>query len=113
MRRLLEIRKRGTEFSQLISSGLGCFISGLIGPGIGITTHAENVGVIGITRVARYDFCQFNKVLEYFSRSTMIFGGFIMIIFGMFTKLGAVLSAIPDPLVGVVLATSMAMVWIK
>lgn len=30
--------------------GLGCFISGLIGPGVGITTHAENVGVIGITR---------------------------------------------------------------
>jgi nucleobase transporter 1/2 len=43
------------------SEGLGCFISGFIGPGIGITTHAENVGVIGITRVA--------------SRSTMIFGG--------------------------------------
>lgn len=52
-------------------------------------------------------------MLEYFSRSTMIFGGFIMIIFGMFTKLGAVLSAIPDPLVGVVLATSMAMVWVR
>jgi xanthine/uracil permease len=33
-----------------------------------------------------------------------------MIVFGIFTKLGAVLSAIPDPLVGVVLATSMAMV---
>uniref|UniRef100_A0A183BT19 Xanthine permease n=1 Tax=Globodera pallida TaxID=36090 RepID=A0A183BT19_GLOPA len=40
----------------------------------------------------------------------MIFGGLTMIAFGLFTKLGAVLSAIPDPLVGVVLATSMAMV---
>uniref|UniRef100_A0A914I2Q7 Uncharacterized protein n=1 Tax=Globodera rostochiensis TaxID=31243 RepID=A0A914I2Q7_GLORO len=80
----------------IIAEGLGCLIAALIGPCVGITTHAENVGVIGITRVA--------------SRVTMIFGGLTMIAFGLFTKLGAVLSAIPDPLVGVVLATSMAMV---
>ncbi|CAK5031757.1 unnamed protein product [Meloidogyne enterolobii] len=80
----------------IMAEGLGCFISGLIGPGVGITTHAENVGVIGITRVA--------------SRITMIFGGCTLIAFGVVTKLGAILSAIPDPLVGVVLSTSMAMV---
>ncbi|KAF7638942.1 hypothetical protein Mgra_00001465, partial [Meloidogyne graminicola] len=80
----------------IMAEGLGCFISGLIGPGVGITTHAENVGVIGITRVA--------------SRVTMIFGGCTLIAFGVITKLGAILSAIPDPLVGVVLSTSMAMV---
>uniref|UniRef100_A0A1I8B2D9 Permease n=1 Tax=Meloidogyne hapla TaxID=6305 RepID=A0A1I8B2D9_MELHA len=80
----------------IMAEGLGCFISGLIGPGVGITTHAENVGVIGITRVA--------------SRVTMIFGGCTLIAFGVVTKLGAILSAIPDPLVGVVLSTSMAMV---
>uniref|UniRef100_A0A183C233 Solute carrier family 23 member 2 n=1 Tax=Globodera pallida TaxID=36090 RepID=A0A183C233_GLOPA len=80
----------------IMAEGLGCFISGLIGSGVGITTHAENVGVVGITRVA--------------SRVTMLFGGLTMIAFGVVTKLGAVLSAIPDPLVGVILATSMAMV---
>jgi len=52
-----------------MAEGLGCFISGLIGPGVGITTHAENVGVIGITRVA--------------SRVTMIFGGCTLIAFGV------------------------------
>lgn len=40
----------------------------------------------------------------------MVFGGFTLIIFGVFTKLGALLSSIPDPLVGVVLSSSMAMV---
>lgn len=67
-----------------------------MGPGVGITTHAENVGVIGLTRVA--------------SRITMVFGGCVLVAFGLCTKLGALLSTIPDPMVGVVLATSMAMV---
>lgn len=40
----------------------------------------------------------------------MVFGGFILILFGVCTKLGALLSSIPDPLVGVVLSSSMAMV---
>lgn len=40
----------------------------------------------------------------------MMFGGLTLIVFGVITKLGALLSSIPDPLVGVVLATSMAMV---
>ncbi|KAI1721932.1 permease family domain-containing protein [Ditylenchus destructor] len=80
----------------ILAEGLGCFISGFIGPGVGVTTHAENVAVIGITKVA--------------SRVTMIFGGFMLLSFGVITKLGALLSSIPDPLVGVVLATSMAMV---
>lgn len=44
------------------------------------------------------------------SRVTMIFGGMMLILFGVVTKLGALLSSIPDPLVGVVLATSMSMV---
>lgn len=40
----------------------------------------------------------------------MVFGGFTLIVFGVCTKLGALLSSIPDPLVGVVLSSSMAMV---
>lgn len=44
------------------------------------------------------------------SRFTMIIAGIMLILLGAFTKIGAVLSTIPDPLVGGVLASSMAMV---
>uniref|UniRef100_A0A915D1A0 Solute carrier family 23 member 1 n=1 Tax=Ditylenchus dipsaci TaxID=166011 RepID=A0A915D1A0_9BILA len=77
-------------------SGSGSFISGLIGPGVGLTTHTENIGVIGVTQVA--------------SRRTLVIAGFILIFLGVFTKVGALLSTIPTPLVGGVLASSMAMV---
>ncbi|CAD5222731.1 unnamed protein product [Bursaphelenchus okinawaensis] len=80
----------------ILAEGMGSFVSGLIGPGVGLTTHTENIGVIGITKVA--------------SRTTMIVAGCLLIFLGLFTKIGAVLSTIPEPLVGGVLASSMAMV---
>ncbi|CAD6198816.1 unnamed protein product [Caenorhabditis auriculariae] len=80
----------------ILSEGLGSLISGLLGPGVGMTTHTENIGVIGVTRVA--------------SRWTMVVAGLLLIVLGILTKIGAVLSTIPDPLVGGVLASSMAMV---
>uniref|UniRef100_A0A914Y5Z6 Uncharacterized protein n=1 Tax=Panagrolaimus superbus TaxID=310955 RepID=A0A914Y5Z6_9BILA len=80
----------------IFSEGFGSFLSGLIGPGVGLTTHTENIGVIGITRVA--------------SRTTLVIAGLWLIGLGLFTKVGAILSTIPDPLVGGVLASSMAMV---
>ncbi|KAI1719627.1 permease family domain-containing protein [Ditylenchus destructor] len=80
----------------ILAEGSGSFISGLIGPGVGLTTHTENIGVIGVTRVA--------------SRLTLVIAGVILILLGIFTKVGALLSTIPVPLVGGVLATSMAMV---
>ncbi|VDD93389.1 unnamed protein product [Enterobius vermicularis] len=80
----------------IIAEGVGSLFGGLLGPGVGITTHTENIGVIGITKVS--------------SRATMVTAGVLLICLGCFTKLGAVLSTIPDPLVGGVLASSMAMV---
>uniref|UniRef100_A0A1I7YL57 Sulfate_transp domain-containing protein n=1 Tax=Steinernema glaseri TaxID=37863 RepID=A0A1I7YL57_9BILA len=80
----------------ILAEGAGSFLSGMIGPGVGMTTHTENIGVIGVTRVA--------------SRFTMVIAGFLLIFLGVFTKIGAVLSTIPDPLIGGVLASSMAMV---
>ncbi|KAI6213178.1 hypothetical protein M3Y94_00119700 [Aphelenchoides besseyi] len=80
----------------ILAEGMGSFVSALIGPGVGLTTHTENIGVIGITRVA--------------SRATMLVAGVMLVLLGLCTKLGAVLSTIPDPLVGGVLASSMAMV---
>lgn len=32
--------------------GSGSFLAGLLGPGVGMTTHTENIGVIGVTRVS-------------------------------------------------------------
>uniref|UniRef100_A0A0N4ZS56 Sulfate_transp domain-containing protein n=1 Tax=Parastrongyloides trichosuri TaxID=131310 RepID=A0A0N4ZS56_PARTI len=80
----------------IMAEAVGSFLSSLLGPGAGITTHTENIGVMGVTRVA--------------SRYVMCFAGFLLIILGIFTKVGAILSTIPDPLVGGVLASSMAMV---
>ncbi|VDM25653.1 unnamed protein product [Toxocara canis] len=80
----------------ILAEGSGSLLAGLLGPGVGMTTHTENIGVIGVTRVA--------------SRFTMVIAGLMLIFLGVFTKLGAVLSTIPDPLVGGVLASSMAMV---
>lgn len=36
----------------ILAEGMGSFVSGLIGPGVGLTTHTENIGVIGITQVS-------------------------------------------------------------
>ncbi|VDL64691.1 unnamed protein product [Nippostrongylus brasiliensis] len=58
----------------ILAEGMGSFLSGLLGPAVGMTTHTENIGVIGVT------------------------------------KIGAILSTVPDPLVGGILASSMAMV---
>ncbi|VDN58878.1 unnamed protein product [Dracunculus medinensis] len=80
----------------IIAEGFGSFLSGIFGPGVGMTTHTENIGVIGVTRVA--------------SRFTMVIAGVFLILLGTFTKIGAILATIPDPLVGGVLASSMAMV---
>ncbi|EFP11248.1 hypothetical protein CRE_30707 [Caenorhabditis remanei] len=80
----------------ILAEGIGSLISGLLGPGVGMTTHTENIGVIGVTRVA--------------SRWTMVMAGLFLIVLGLLTKIGALLSTIPDPLVGGVLASSMAMV---
>ena len=80
----------------IFTEAFGSFISGWLGPGVGLTTHTENIGVIGITRVA--------------SRTTLVVAGVWLILLGLFTKVGAILSTIPIPLVGGVLGSSMAMV---
>lgn len=56
----------------ILAEGLGSLISGLLGPGVGMTTHTENIGVIGVTRVA--------------SRWTMVMAGVFLIILGLITK---------------------------
>ena len=31
--------------------GVGCFLTGLCGPGVGVTSYSENIGAIGLTKV--------------------------------------------------------------
>ena len=56
----------------IIAEGAGSLFSGLFGPALGMTTRTENIGVMGVTRVA--------------SRSVMIVAGLILIALGVCTK---------------------------
>ncbi|KAH7719788.1 Protein Y59E9AL.4 [Aphelenchoides avenae] len=76
--------------------GFGAFLAGLTGCCIGITTYSENVAVVSITRVA--------------SRFTMQLAGVLLILLGMFTKVGAVMATIPDACVGGILAMGVCMI---
>lgn len=67
------------------AEGLGCFFTGILG-GFASTSYSENIGLIGITRVA--------------SRRVVIVGGCILIGVGLISKVGALIATIPPPVVG-------------
>ncbi|XP_027017824.2 xan_ur_permease domain-containing protein [Tachysurus fulvidraco] len=66
--------------------GLGCLLAGAWGTGNGTTSYSENVGALGITKVG--------------SRMVIVASGFVMIIMGLFGKIGAIFSTIPSPVIG-------------
>uniref|UniRef100_A0A8D0GHU2 Solute carrier family 23 member 1-like n=1 Tax=Sphenodon punctatus TaxID=8508 RepID=A0A8D0GHU2_SPHPU len=66
--------------------GIGCLLAGAWGTGNGTTSYSENVGALGITRVG--------------SRMVIIAGGCVMLLIGMFGKVGAVFASIPTPVIG-------------
>ncbi|XP_075458682.1 solute carrier family 23 member 2-like isoform X2 [Ascaphus truei] len=66
--------------------GIGCLLAGAWGTGNGTTSYSENVGALGITRVG--------------SRMVIIAGGALMLLMGMFSKIGAVFATIPTPVIG-------------
>ncbi|XP_073477891.1 solute carrier family 23 member 1-like [Aquarana catesbeiana] len=66
--------------------GIGCLLAGAWGTGNGTTSYSENVGALGITRVG--------------SRMVIVFGGIVMLLLGMFGKIGAIFATIPTPVVG-------------
>ncbi|CAD5218850.1 unnamed protein product [Bursaphelenchus okinawaensis] len=80
----------------IVVEGLGCFLGGLMGCGVGVTTYSENVAVVSLTRVA--------------SRYTMQIAGGMLMFLGIFTKFGAVLATIPDPIVGGTLGMGVCMI---
>jgi solute carrier family 23 (nucleobase transporter), member 1 len=67
------------------AEGLGCFFTGLVG-GFSSTSYTENIGLIGLTRVA--------------SRYVVLVGAVALIVLGFLAKLGAIIATIPAPIIG-------------
>lgn len=65
--------------------GVGCFFTGVFG-GFASTSYTENIGLVGLTRVA--------------SRYVVNIGVVVLIFLGLFGKFGAVVATIPGPIVG-------------
>uniref|UniRef100_A0A0N4ZYS4 Sulfate_transp domain-containing protein n=1 Tax=Parastrongyloides trichosuri TaxID=131310 RepID=A0A0N4ZYS4_PARTI len=80
----------------IIMEGLGCFIAGGMGVGVGVTTYSENVAVLSATKIV--------------SRITVQIAGIILVILGFFTKFAAIISSIPEPLIGGLFLMSFSMV---
>ncbi|XP_036905041.1 solute carrier family 23 member 1-like isoform X2 [Sturnira hondurensis] len=66
--------------------GLGCLLAGAWGTGNGTTSYSENVGALGITRVG--------------SRVVIVAAGCVLLLMGMFGKVGAAFATIPPPVIG-------------
>ncbi|CAL1261637.1 unnamed protein product [Larinioides sclopetarius] len=80
----------------IFMEGLGCVISGFFGSGSGVTSFSENIGAIGITKVA--------------SRRVIQYGSLLMIVFGMLGKFGGVFVTIPQPILGGIFCIMFSMV---
>ncbi|RLE56692.1 MAG: xanthine permease [Thermoprotei archaeon] len=68
------------------AEGLGCLIGGIFGCAGGYTSYSENIGVIGLVRVA--------------SRYVIQLGAVFMLLMGFFGKFGALMATIPKPIIG-------------
>ena len=68
------------------AEGIGCLVASLFQTCNGTTSYSENIGSIGLTRVA--------------SRRVLRFAGVILLILPFFGKFGMVLATLPQPIVG-------------
>jgi xanthine/uracil permease len=68
------------------AEGLGCFIAGILQTCNGTTSYSENIGSIGLTRVA--------------SRRVVRCGAVVMLFIPIIGKFGALLATLPQPVVG-------------
>lgn len=81
-----DIKTSSEQLSKgVFADGLGSFLAGFFGvcPN---TTFSQNIGLIPITKVA--------------SRHVVIISGVIMMLLGIFPKLGALVASIPSPVLG-------------
>jgi uracil-xanthine permease len=68
------------------AEGIGCLIASIFQTGNGTTSYSENIGSIGLTRVA--------------SRRVIRMGALVMLFLPLFGKFGATLATLPQPVVG-------------
>jgi nucleobase transporter 1/2 len=68
------------------AEGLGCLVAGILQTGNGTTTYSENIGSIGLTKVA--------------SRRVVRCGAAVMLVIPVIGKFGAILATLPMPVVG-------------
>jgi nucleobase transporter 1/2 len=68
------------------AEGLGCLVAGILQTCNGTTTYSENIGSIGLTRVA--------------SRRVVRCGAVVMLVIPIVAKFGAILATLPKPVVG-------------
>jgi solute carrier family 23 (nucleobase transporter), member 1 len=67
------------------AEGIGCLLTGILG-GFASTSYSENIGLVGLTKVA--------------SRWVVQVGGLLLVGLGVFGKFGGFAAAIPGPVVG-------------
>jgi solute carrier family 23 (nucleobase transporter), member 1 len=67
------------------AEGVGCALTGVWG-GFASTSYTENIGLVALTRTA--------------SRFVVYIAAVVLILLGLFTKVGAVIATIPEPIVG-------------
>ncbi|XP_022311362.1 solute carrier family 23 member 2-like isoform X1 [Crassostrea virginica] len=80
----------------IATEGFASIISGMVGAGHPTTSYSGNIGAIGITKVA--------------SRRVFQVAGVILLLSGVIGKFGAVLTLIPDPIIGGTLTVVFGMV---
>lgn len=94
--------------------GLGCLLAGAWGTGNGTTSYSENVGALGITKVPYlemfgWNFFIFGQVflwvnwlvfMQVGSRMVIVVSGIVMVVMGVFGKVGAIFTTIPSPVMG-------------
>jgi nucleobase transporter 1/2 len=68
------------------AEGLGCLIASIFQTGNGTTSYSENIGAIGLTKVA--------------SRKVIRVAGVILLVLPFFGKFGMVLATLPQPITG-------------
>jgi xanthine/uracil permease len=68
------------------AEGLGCLVAGILQTANGTTTYSENIGSIGLTKVA--------------SRRVIRCGAAVMLVIPIIGKFGAILATLPMPVVG-------------
>lgn len=67
------------------AEGIGCAATAVVG-GFASTSYSENIGLVGLTKVA--------------SRRVVLLGAGILIVLGVVSKVGGVITTIPTPIVG-------------